>query len=245
MLDNIRIVLVATSEPGNIGAVARAMKNMCLQNLVLVNPAQFPHAKATARASGADDLLAKAQVCNSLDEALSGCALVLGASARLRRLTWPQVDARQCAQKALAAAIDSQVAIVFGREHSGLTNEELERCHYLVHIPSNEEYSSLNVAAAVQVITYELLMADKKASVKASAQKSPESEERLATADEMERLFEHMFEVLQQIGFLSSEHPRKMMRRLRRLFNKAAVDRVELNILRGIFATVQKTLTRN
>lgn len=245
MLANIRIVLVNTSEPGNIGGVARAMKNMCLEHLALVNPLQFPHAKATARASGADDLLARATVCQSLDEAIAGCGLVFGASARLRRLSWPQVDARECAVNAFSQAANTQVAIVFGREDSGLTNEELERCNYLVHIPSNQAYSSLNLAAAVQVIAYELLMASQHCS---AAPRMGDSvnvpQEAPATAAEMQGLFEHMFVVLSEIGFLQSEHPQKMIRRLKRLFNKAHLEKVEVNILRGVLSTVQKKLSK-
>jgi TrmH family RNA methyltransferase len=243
MLPNIRIVLMNTSEPGNIGGVARAMKNMCLEHLVLVDPMQFPHAKATARASGADDLLARATVCQSLDEAIAGCGLVLGASARLRRLSWPIVDARQCAAKALSEAKQTPVAIVFGREHSGLTNEELERCHYLVHIPSNEAYSSLNIAAAVQVIAYELMMAAQHAAPSSPASDAPGlPQEQPATAAEMQGFFEHLFVVLSDIGFLNTDHPRKMSRRLKRLFIKAQLEKVEVNILRGILSTVQKKL---
>lgn len=244
MLDNIRIVLVNTSEPGNIGGVARAMKNMCLEHLVLVNPEQFPSAKATARASGADDLLARATVCQSLDEAISGCGLVLGASARLRRLAWPQMDARQCAAEALSQARHTPVAMVFGREHSGLTNEELERCHYLVNIPSNPAYSSLNLAAAVQVIAYELLMASQSAGPRVPpSDDAVLPQEEPATADQMQGFFEHLFAVLTEIGFLQDQHPRKMNRRLKRLFNKAHMEKVEVNILRGILSTVQKKLT--
>lgn len=240
MLSNVRIVLVNTSEPGNIGGVARAMKNMCLDQLVLVDPVQFPHAKATARASGADDLLAKAQICASLDEAVTDCELVFGASARLRRVSWPQMDARQCGEKVLSEPKNTPVAIVFGREHSGLTNEELERCHYLVHIPSNEQYSSLNLAAAVQVIAYELLMAAQYNADAVGQVPKVAGAERPATAGEMQGLFDHLFTVLMEIGFLRADHPQKMMRRLRRLFNKAQPDKVEVNILRGILSTVQK-----
>ena len=243
MLANIRIVLVNTSEPGNIGGVARAMKNMCLEHLVLVDPLQFPHAKATARASGADDLLARATVCGTLDEAIAGCGLVLGASARMRRLPWPQVNARECAAKALDQVKQTPVAIVFGREHSGLTNEELERCHFLVHIPSNEAYSSLNIAAAVQVIAYELLMTAQ--STEPAKLQNPAAaliQEPPATAEQMQGLFEHLFAVLAEIGFLNSKHPQKMTRRLKRLFNKAQLEKVEVNILRGILSTVQKKI---
>lgn len=246
MLANIRIVLVNTSEPGNIGGVARAMKNMCLEHLVLVDPVQFPHAKATARASGADDLLARATVCQSLDEAIAGCGLVLGASARMRRLSWPQVDARQCATKVFTEAQQTPVAIVFGREHSGLTNEELERCHYLVHIPSNEAYSSLNLAAAVQVVAYELMMTALQSEPVTTPAEGYSGlvQEQPATAAEMQGFFEHLFTVLSEIGFLNTEHPRKMSRRLKRLFNKAQLEKVEVNILRGILSTVQKNLPK-
>ena len=158
MLSNIRIVLVHTSHPGNIGATARAMKNMRLEQLVLVQPAQFPSAEATARASGADDLLARARCCATLDEAVADCALVIGASARLRSVRWQEFDPRACAQEVLQASAHAPVALVFGREQSGLTNEELERCHALVHIPSNPEYASLNLAQAVQVLAYEVHM---------------------------------------------------------------------------------------
>lgn len=242
---NIRIVLVNTSHPGNIGGVARAMKNMCLDQLVLVDPMQFPHAQATARASGADDVLNAAQVYPTLEEGLANCDLVFGASARLRRLSWPQVDPREFVDRVYAQPPDTRIAVVFGREHSGLTNEELERCHYLLNIPSNPEYSSLNIAAAVQVIAYEIhrhwhaLQAGGEVVGKAEDAVSLDGEP-FASAQDMERFYDHFYQMLTQIGFLQTEHPRKMMRRLRRLFNRARLDRVELNILRGILTTIQK-----
>ena len=239
MLNRVRIVLVDTSHPGNIGAVARAMKNMCLSQLYLVQPQRFPHAEATARASGADDLLATAVVCDSLPEALAGCGLVVGASARLRHLKLPQWDPRQCAEQVLRETRQTEVAIVFGREHSGLTNEELALCHYLMHIPSNPDYSSLNIAAAVQVMTYELRMA--------SAAPLPAGDvdaEPPVGADEMERFYTHLRETLVAIGFLDPENPRVMMRRLRRLFNRARPNAVEMNILRGILTAAQKPRPR-
>ncbi|WP_455207937.1 tRNA (cytosine(32)/uridine(32)-2'-O)-methyltransferase TrmJ [Kaarinaea lacus] len=242
---NIQIVLVNTSHPGNIGGVARAMKNMCLDQLVLIDPAQYPHAQATARASGADDVLSNAQVFQTLDEGLSNCDLVFGASARMRRLSWPQVEPREFVDQIYAQPQGSKIAVVFGREHSGLTNDELERCHYLVNIPSNPDYSSLNIAAAVQVLAYEIHMrwhmlqleVEKPAvePVELSLDGEP-----FASAQDMERFYEHFYEMLIQIGFLQTEHPRKMMRRLRRLFNRARMDRVELNIMRGILTTIQK-----
>jgi len=251
-LHNIRIVLVETSHPGNIGAVARAMKTMCLSRLVLVKPRFFPHADATARASGADDLLAQAHVVDSLDEALDGCQLVMGASARLRRLEWPQLDPTESAQQALAEAEQGEVAIVFGRELSGLSNEELERCHFLMHIATNPDFSSLNLGAAVQVVCYEVLrqaqqleLASNEASeiaVNTAAQYENEAElDRYATSEQFQFFYEHLEKVLTEIGFLDPKHPRKMMRRLKRLFNRTRMSLVEMNILRGILSGIEKT----
>lgn len=243
MLSKVRIVLVNTSHPGNIGAVARAMKNMCLEHLVLVSPQQYPHAEATARASGADDLLANARVVETLDEALQGCSLVLGASARMRRLNWPHLNARECAGMIADEQGDQPVAILFGREHSGLTNEELALCHYLVYIPSNPDYTSLNIAAAVQVICYELLttalarQGDNRM-IPPVKDSEPEAEREFASADDMQGFYQHLEQVLGEVGFLSLEHPGKMLRRLRRLFNRARLSRVEFNIMRGIFAAI-------
>ena len=246
---DIRFVLVNTSHPGNIGGVARAMKNMCLDQLVLVDPMQYPHAQATARASGADDVLNAAKVYPTLEEGLAVADLVFGASARLRKLSWPLVEPAEFVDKVYAQPPGTKIAVVFGREHSGLTNEELERCHYLLNIPSNPDYSSLNIAAAVQVIAYEIHMHWHKLQVveqeletaSTTVQESLSIDaEPFASAQDMERFYEHLYETLTQIGFLQTEHPRKMMRRLRRLFNRARVDRVELNILRGILTTVQK-----
>jgi TrmH family RNA methyltransferase len=213
------------------------MKNMGLEQLYLVNPKLFPHADATARASGADDILAKAVVCKTLDEALTGCGLVVGASARLRRLSIPQWNPRECAEKIGTENASSETAIVFGREHAGLTNEELGRCHQLVHIPSNPDYSSLNLAAAVQVLCYELRMANELGSTVVNASEVDESP---ATADDMARFYEHLNETLVEIGFLDADNPRIMMQRLRRLFNRARPNEVEMNILRGILTAAQK-----
>lgn len=159
LLSHIAIVLVETTHPGNIGAVARAMKNMNMTNLRLVNPKIFPSAEATARASGADDLLSQAHVYPTLNEAISDCQLVIGTSARCRTLSWPELTPRQCAEMAVKNNPDcGRVAILFGRENSGLSNEELDRCRYLLRIPCNAEYSSVNVAAAVQIVCYELFV---------------------------------------------------------------------------------------
>lgn len=248
VLSNIRVVLVATSHPGNIGAVARAMKTMGLHSLCLVQPKIFPSADATARASGADDLLATAQVVETLDEALLGCRLVVGASARLRRLTWPQLDPRQCAEKAVEQAQRDQVALVFGREHAGLTNEELERCQFLVHIPTVAEFSSLNLAAAVQVLAYEVRMAalpriqaahilETSAPLRSKRQ---DQQNQSASAEQLDGFYRHLEQVLLAIGFLQHEHPAKMMRRVKRLFHRASLTEIEVNIMRGFLSTIEK-----
>jgi tRNA (cytidine32/uridine32-2'-O)-methyltransferase len=234
MLSTIRIVLVQTSHPGNIGAVARAMKNMCLEHLVLVRPALFPSAEATARASGADDLLARAHCCDTLDEAVADCGLVIGASARLRSLPWPELDPRACAEQALSASATTPVALVFGREQSGLSNEELERCHALVHIPSNPDYSSLNLAQAVQVIAYELHMANLSGQWTGSPPEFPP-----CTGEAMERFYAHLEQTLIELEFLDPARPGQLLRRLRRLFQRAQPDTNEMNILRGILSAAQ------
>ena len=233
----IRIVMVETSHPGNIGAAARALKNMCLDSLYLVRPHHFPHPEAISRASGADDILDNAVVCDSLAEALHGCHRVYGASARARRtIPWPQVDARGCANEVAQLPAETTVAVVFGREHSGLSNEELELCHSLLHIPCNPNYSSLNVAAAIQVVSYELHMA----SLQGEGKVLEETEEQLATSDELEGLFEHLERVMLTTGFLDPDNPRQLMRRLRRLYLRSRLEKIELNILRGILTSVEK-----
>jgi len=234
MKENIRIVLVNTSHPGNIGAAARAMKNMGLSQLVLVEPALFPNADATARASGADDILQRAKVCDSLAEAIGGCKLVFATSARLRSLPWPLVEPREMAQQVIAVASQAPVAIVFGREHSGLTNVELEACNALVHIPCNEAFSSLNIAAAVQVLCYEVNLA------MGVATAQPDDDSDIATSDEIERFHQHLEQTLVEIDFLDPDKPRLLMRRLKRLYNRARLEQTEVNILRGILTATQK-----
>jgi TrmH family RNA methyltransferase len=236
MLSDVRIVLSHTSHPGNIGAAARAMKTMGLESLWLVEPKAFPHADATARASGADDVLDRATVCARFGEALAGCTLVLGASARTRSLPCPLLTPRDCARMLAEQADTGPMAVVFGNEQSGLSNAELDRCHYLVQIPANPEYASLNLAAAVQVICYELrlhlLGAD-------TATAAPDHVP--VGADEMERYYAHLEETLQAIGFLDPANPRHLMRRLRRLYNRARPNGNEINILRGILTAVQQS----
>lgn len=229
----IRIVLIGTTHPGNIGAAARAMKTMRLSELYLVAPRSFPDAEATARASGADDILAKAVVCDDLDQALTGCGYVAGTSARLRSLEWPAVRPRECASKLVAEAGSARAALVFGREKAGLSNEELERCHVLVNIPCNPEYTSLNLAMAVQVMAYEIMLAD------GQCADLPGRDEPLACAEDMANFYVHLEQVLLEKGFLDPHNPRHLMRRLRRLFNRTELDQNEVNILRGILAAMQ------
>lgn len=236
MLDRIRIVLVNTSHPGNIGSAARAMKTMGLSELVLVAPVKFPHAKAVEMASSAVDILDQAQVVATLDEAIADCSLVIGTSARMRAIPWPLVSPSDMAEKVKQETPNSQIALLFGREQSGLTNDELQRCHLHVNIPANPDYSSLNLAAAVQVLAYELRVA--------SLEQTSIPEEwdyRLATADEMEKFFNHLQEVLVEIDFLKMSAPRKLMTRLRRLFLRTRPDVMEMNILRGMLTAVQES----
>lgn len=238
-LSNIRIVLIHTTHSGNIGAVARAMKNMRLSQLYLVRPRDFPSDEATARASGADDLLASAVVVDELDAALRGCAVIYGTSARLRSLRWPQVDPRQAATQVAGESEQAPVAILFGRESSGLTNEELERCHYLLNIPANPDYSSLNIAAAVQVVSYEMMMAERLV-----AEPAVNAESDPATAEEVEGLHRHLEETLVKLEYLDPDNPRQLMRRLRRLYHKARLEKMEVNILRGILKATQKWIEK-
>jgi TrmH family RNA methyltransferase len=237
-LDRVRVVLIHTTHPGNIGAAARAMKVMGLGRLHLVAPKVFPHADATARASGAADLLHHAKVHETLDEALEGCSLVLGTSARLRSLSMPQLNVRTAAGKALAESA-GDVAVLFGREAYGLTNEEIQRCHYLVHIDTNPEFGSLNIAQAVQVVAYDLRMK----ALDDAEREVPPSDWQPVDAGEMERFYEHLEQTLLDIGFLNPRQPKRLMMRLRRLFNRARPDRNEMNILRGILAAAQRSAT--
>jgi TrmH family RNA methyltransferase len=232
---SMRIVLVGTTHPGNIGAVARAMKNMGLAELVLVRPKFFPHDDATARASGAEDVLQNARVVATLPEAIAGCVFVAGASARPRTLSWPGMEPRECAAKCAELNQTGDVAAVFGPEKSGLSNSDLDHCDTLLTIPTNPEFSSLNLAMSVQVFAYEVLMAG--APIERAA---IEAEAPLATSDEMERFYEHLEQTLRDIEFLDPENPRHLMRRLRRLFIRAEPDKNEVNILRGILAAVDK-----
>ncbi|MCC6715221.1 MAG: RNA methyltransferase [Gammaproteobacteria bacterium] len=236
-LRRIRVVLVEPTHPGNIGAAARAMKTMGLHNLALVRPHEFPCAAATAMAAGADDLLVRAQVADSLQETLGGCGWVIGTSARTRTIPWPVHDPREAAGRALAMAGEAEVAVVFGREHAGLTNDELELCQAVVRIPSDPDFGSLNLGAAVQVLAYELRMqwlAGQQAAAVEMVNDAPP-----ATSDDMARLYAHLEETMIETGFLNPAKPRRLMRRVRRLFNRAGLDRNEVNIIRGFLTAVQ------
>ena len=241
MLSNIRIVMVGTTHPGNIGAAARAIKNMGLSDLALVAPKVYPSEEAHARASGADDILASARVHAGLNDAIADCQRVIGASARLRTISWPQLSPRECAEIAMGDADQHRTAILFGREHAGLTNEELECCHYLLHIPCNPAFSSLNVAAAVQVVAYELFQA---AQARVTVAETT-AEAELATAEEQESFHEHLIRTLFEIGFL---HERRsspsLLRRLRRIFNRCGLEKTDIHILRGILTAVQNQVRR-
>ncbi|MCT8352750.1 MULTISPECIES: tRNA (cytosine(32)/uridine(32)-2'-O)-methyltransferase TrmJ [Photorhabdus] len=237
MLENIRIILVETSHTGNMGSTARAMKTMGLTNLYLVNPLVLPDSHAIALSAGASDVIGHATIVDSLDKALAGCGLVIGTSARSRTLSWPVVEPRECGERSVQEAAHASVAIVFGRERVGLTNEELQKCHYHLNIPTNPEYGSLNLAMAVQLVSYEIRMAYLARQDK-NEQKTDEVEYPLT--DDMERFYHHLESVLNDSGFIRKAHPGQIMNRLRRLFTRARPEAQELNILRGILSSVEK-----
>jgi TrmH family RNA methyltransferase len=207
------------------------MKTMGLTQLVLVEPKHFPDADATARASGADDVLALARVETGIDAALAGCRLVIGASARSRSIPCPVIDPGECARKVFAESRQGDVAVLFGCEQSGLSNAEIDRCHFLVQIPTNPDYASLNLAAAVQIICYEIMVAHL-----GSSGDDGGGGHAVVSVDEMERFYAHLEQTLVELDFLDPQNPRHLMRRLRRLFNRARPDSNEMNILRGILS---------
>jgi len=236
--DRIRIVLVATSHPGNIGAAARAMLTMGLTRLVLVKPKRFPDPEATAMASGATAVLDAARIVGSLDEALAGCVLTVGLSARPREFAGRVLPARAAAAAALGNAAHGDVGIVFGGEMSGLSNDELARCALVATIPANAAYASLNLAAAVQVLAYELRVAATGDAVWRAPRFAP------AAHDEVEALFAHGERTLTAMRFLNPERPKRLLPRLRRLFARAGLEKEEVNILRGILARVDELIVR-
>ncbi len=231
-----RIVLVETSHPGNIGAAARAMKNMGLTELVLVNPEDYPNETSIFRAVSAADVVKQAKVVESLEEAIADCHLVIGTSARDRSIPWPMLNPRACGDKVVSAqAAGKNTAILFGREARGLTNEELQLCHFHVNIPTGKAYSSLNIAMAVQVICYEVLQASL-----ASTTDEQAWDVDLASAADIKYLYEHLEETLIQVGFHDPDNPRQLLPRLRRMFNRIQPDEMEVNILRGFLSAVNR-----
>lgn len=236
---HIKIVLVNTSHPGNIGATARAMKNMGLSRLALVNPVEFPSGVAVGRAASALDVLEQAEVVNTLGEAIADCALVIGSSARSRSLPWPMLTPEQSAAKLVKESQSAPVALVFGREDSGLNNEELQLCHFHVQIPASPEYSSLNLAAAVMVLCYEIrraVLRDEEADDKAEDEYWDQER---ATVEQVEYFYEHLERVLVEIDFHDPDNPRQLMQRMRRLFGRVRIDAMEMNILRGILTNIE------
>ena len=238
LLNSVKVVLVGTTHPGNIGATARAMKNMGILDLALVEPKEFPSDVATFRSKAAKDILEKASVHTSLEEAISECELVVGTSARGRTVPWPVLNPREAAEEMHKSSLNAKVAIVFGREDRGLTNEELGLCNFHVHIPSDPEYSSLNLSQAVQILAYEIRLS--------YLQDRHVNEEywdvELANNEQTERLINHMDELMQEVDFYDVENPRKLLVRVRRFFKRSKIDVMEANIFRGLFATIQKKL---
>jgi tRNA (cytidine32/uridine32-2'-O)-methyltransferase len=242
-LNNIRIVLVNTSHPGNIGASARAIKNMGISKLYLVAPKDYPSGVAVGRASSALDILDNAVLCDDLKEAIADCSLVIGTSARSRRIPWPMVTPDKCAELLIEEGQQHNVALVFGREDRGLSNEELQLCHYHVQIAANPEYSSLNLGAAVMVLSHEIY--------KLSQHLEEENQEveqawdnELATVAEVETYLKNLEQLMTQIDFHDPENPRHLMPRLRRLYNRIRPDKMEINILHGIVSETQKKLNK-
>jgi tRNA (cytidine32/uridine32-2'-O)-methyltransferase len=230
----VRIVLVGTTHPGNIGAAARAMKTMGLHELVLVAPKRFPDPEASARASGADDVLERARIVETLPDAIADCGFVAASTARLRGMRWPVEDPRHAAASIWRAVPQAPAAVVFGPEHSGLTNDDLARCNLLIHIPTHPDYGSLNLAMAVQVICYELRMAQSELRIQADEQR----DERPATASELEGFYLELERLLTDARFLHPDHPHQLKLKLRRLFARAELDANEINILRGALSAL-------
>jgi len=238
MLNNIRVVLSHTTHPGNIGSAARAMKTMGLAHLYLINPHRFPDRQADAMAAGADDVLKNAVVCSTLDEALHGAVLVAGMSARVRDISQEVFPPRTAMPMLMQHAAQHPVALLFGTEMSGLTNDEMGRCQFMVCIPANPEYSSLNLAAAVQLVAYELRLAAYSGAAGLGEQASPELTP--APAEQMASYFKHLEETLAEIGFLRDKQSTKLMYKLRRLYARARLEQEEVNILRGILTLTTK-----
>ena len=240
--DSIKVVLVGTTHPGNIGATARAIKTMGLSKLDLVCPKEFPSDEATYRSKAAKDILEKASIHETLLESVKGCEIVIGTSARNRKVPWPVLNPKNASiQINTAVKNNSKVAIVFGREDRGLTNEELGLCNLHIHIPTNEDYTSLNLAQAVQIVTYEIRMNFLELE---SLKSDQEWDVELASAEQTERLIEHMDELMKEVEFYDTDNPRKLLMRVRRFFKRSGIDVMETNIFRGLFSTIQKKLNK-
>ncbi|HPT49630.1 MAG TPA: RNA methyltransferase [Accumulibacter sp.] len=242
-LDRIRVVLSHPSHPGNIGAAARAMKTMGLSRLLLVNPKRFPDAEAVARAAGADDILARATLCASVDEALGDVVLACAVSARHRNLGPPALPARAAAAELLARTGDGEAALLFGNETAGLSNAEVQRCQRTVYIPANPDYTSLNLAAAVQLLCYELRLAAFDGLPPVTPKAVPFASPPAGHLD-VERFYAHLERVMVASGFLDPGRPRRLMPKLRRLFGRAELERDEINILRGLLDAVERPSSR-
>ncbi|NIG98362.1 MAG: tRNA (cytosine(32)/uridine(32)-2'-O)-methyltransferase TrmJ [Serratia symbiotica] len=236
MLHDIRIVLVETSHIGNMGSTARAMKTMGLTNLYLVNPLIKPDSQAIALAAGASDVIGNAALVDTVDDAINGCSLVVGTSACVRLLPWPMLEPREGGVRAVQVGKHASAALVFGRERVGLTNDELQKCHYHVAIPANPDYSSLNLAMAVQILAYELRVAylDRQ-----QTGGTPQEEAPYPLVDDLERFYQHLEQTLQRTCFIRPAHPGQAMSRPRRLFTRARPEKQELNILRGMLTSIE------
>lgn len=240
MLENVKVILVGTSHSGNIGSAARAMKVMGLTEMVLVSPQCEVDEQTLSLASGAGDVAQNAQILDSLEEAVADCALVVGSSARSRTLEWPMLEPRECGVKFIEEAEKGKVALVFGRERTGLTNDELQKCHYHVCIPANPEYSSLNLAMAVQTLSYEIRMAWL---AKEAGQYPEPAEQEYPRHKELELFYQHLENVVLDTQFISKDKPNLVMNKLRRLFSRARPELQELNMLRGILTSVEKSIS--
>ncbi|MDW6003190.1 tRNA (cytosine(32)/uridine(32)-2'-O)-methyltransferase TrmJ [Vibrio mangrovi] len=238
MLSQVKVVLVGTSHSGNIGSAARAMKVMGLRQMVLVDPQCEVDAQAIAMAAGASEIALNATVVDSLEKAVADCQFVVGSSARSRTLSWPMLTPRECGERFVLESEQAPVALVFGRERTGLTNEELQKCHYHVAIPANPEYSSLNLAMAVQTLCYEIRVAHLE--WQASAFPHQKDTVDYPRHEELERFYQHLEKVLLQTQFISEDQPNLVMNKLRRLFSRARPESQEINILRGILTSIEK-----
>jgi len=233
-LKNIRIVLINTFHPGNIGAAARALKNMGLSNLYLVDPVDFPHAQASSRAAGAQDVLDNAIVVTSLDEAIKDCQLVIGTSARNRTFDLPLLDVKQSAVKILGESRQSNIAVLFGRESKGLLNEELSLCNFHMFIPTNPEYPVLNISQAIQIVCYEIWLANQ--------QPTTATEAIFPAQQDMNYFYVHLEQVLRKAHFLIPQHEGRAMQKLQRFFNRARPETEELGMLRGVLSSIEKRI---